>query len=116
MIAAGSSGTRVQELNDEFRKAGPRNDEGGRWLVTREVQALGDGVVVQAVEMVRAHDRFTEEDDPWGEHDFGAFELAGRKLFWKIDYYDRAQEFGSPDPADASVTCRVMTILLVEEY
>lgn len=116
MTAAGKSEGRVQELNDEFRKAGPRNDEGGRWLVTRGVQDLGDGVVSSVIDVVRGYDRFTEGDDPWGEHDFGVFEVAGRKLFWKIDYYDRAQEFGSPDPADASVTCRVMTILRAEEY
>jgi hypothetical protein len=34
----------------------------------------------------------------------------------KIDYYDAAMEFGSEDPADASVTTRVMTILLPEDY
>lgn len=31
-------------------------------------------------------------------------------------YYDLALEFGSEDPADASVTTRVMTILLPEDY
>ncbi len=41
---------------------------------------------------------FTEENDPHGEHDFGSFEVAGRKFFWKIDYYDAAMEFGSEDP------------------
>jgi hypothetical protein len=33
------------------------------------------------------------------EHNFGSFTLDGRKLFWKIDYYDAACEYGSEDPA-----------------
>jgi hypothetical protein len=34
----------------------------------------------------------------------------------KTDYYDAAMEFGSKDPADASQTTRVITILLPEDY
>ncbi|GAM07608.1 DUF3768 domain-containing protein, partial [Novosphingobium sp. MBES04] len=30
--------------------------------------------------------------------------------------YDAALEQGSPDPADPSVTCRVITILRADEY
>jgi hypothetical protein len=37
-------------------------------------------------------------------------------VFFKVDYYDRAKEWLSPDPADPAKTCRVMTILLAEEY
>jgi hypothetical protein len=55
-------------------------------------------------------------NDPHGEHDFGNFTLAGRKFFWKIDYYDAAMEFGSEDPADPSKTTRVLTIMLASEY
>jgi hypothetical protein len=45
-----------------------------------------------------------------------AYTLDGRKLFWKIDYYDAACVYGSEDPADPSQTTRVLTIMLVEEY
>ncbi len=59
---------------------------------------------------------FTPENDPHGEHDFGSFAVAGRKFFFKIDYFDAAMEFGSEDPADPAKTTRVLTIMLAEEY
>lgn len=31
-------------------------------------------------------------------------------------YYDMALEFGSDDPADASITRRVLTVMLAEDY
>ena len=52
----------------------------------------------------------------YGEHDFGALEVDGERLFWSIDYFDRSLAAGSPDQADPSVTTRVLTIMLAEEY
>ncbi len=46
----------------------------------------------------------------------GSFDLAGDKLFSKIDYYDSTLEFGSDDPADPSKTTRVLTLMLAVEY
>jgi hypothetical protein len=63
-----------------------------------------------------AFDAFIEDNDPHGEHDFGAFDHAGHRIFWKIDYYDQAIEFGSEDPADPDKTMRALTIMLAEEY
>ena len=54
--------------------------------------------------------------DEGSERDFGCFKFLGQKLFFKIDAYDRDLEYGSPDPADASVTIRVMTVMLASEY
>lgn len=65
---------------------------------------------------IRDYDDFGPDVNPHGERDFGRFEFRGAALYWKIDYYDRALEFGSPDPADPDVTARVLTILLTSEY
>lgn len=59
---------------------------------------------------------FCTDNDPYGEHDFGAFEHGSETIGWKIDAYDRSLHYGSPDPADPSVTTRVLTILLMSEW
>lgn len=61
-------------------------------------------------------DDFNESNDPYGEHDFVSLEYQGQKLFAKIDYYDQSLEHGSPDLANLALTCRVLTLMLAEEY
>lgn len=65
---------------------------------------------------IRDYDAFGPDVDPHGERDFGRFEFRSAALYWKIDYYDRALEYGSPDPSDPALTTRVLTILLTSEY
>ena len=78
--------------------------------------ALGPDQVASAIDAVRRFDAFGADNDPHGEHDFGAFDLAGERLFWKIDYYDPTLTGGSSDPGDPAVTTRVLTIMLALEY
>jgi hypothetical protein len=84
-------------------------------MVTCGVADLPE-MVKATLQLVASFDDFTEDNDPSGEHDFGSFEVAGEKFFWKIDYYDEVCEFGSEDPADPEKTTRVLTIMLAEEY
>lgn len=103
----------IAELNDAFRAS----FTGGRVVITPGITALGSGLACTVIGLVRGFDSFTPNNDPYGEHDFGAIQhpAAGR-IFWKIDYYDPTMEGGSEDPADPSKTCRVLTIMLASEY
>lgn len=103
---------RIRELNDALRCT----LQGGRIMMTQGVDALGPMIVSQLINCLRTYDRFDEGNDPYGEHDFGAFDHEGHKFFWKIDYYDLALAFGSENPADPSKTARVLTLMLAEEY
>ena len=83
-------------------------------------------------ELIETFDAFDEDNDPHGERDFGAVYQLGdgcwtterprardderERVFWKLDYYDRAMRFGSDDPANPAVTRRVLTIMLADEY
>jgi hypothetical protein len=61
-------------------------------------------------------DDFCHTNDPHQEHDFGSFNAEGEMVMFKIDYYDKTMTSHSPDPADPSVTQRVITIRLASEY
>lgn len=50
------------------------------------------------------------------ERDTAWFEIDGHRVMLKIDCYDESLEWGSPDPADAAITIRVVTIMLTHEY
>lgn len=102
----------VTLLNDAFRKS----FAGGKVMMTAGVHALPDMVKCAALHEVATFNAFTEDNDPYGEHDFGSFELCSRKFFWKIDYYDERCESGSENPADPAKTTRVLTLMLAEEY
>lgn len=107
-----SRAERIRALNDALRTT----FRGGRVLVTQGIRALPLELNASVLQAVQAFDAFTPENDPHGEHDFGSFELEGHRIMWKVDYYNRALDGGSEDPADPKVTTRVLTIMLAEEY
>ncbi len=100
-------------LNDQFRKYA-RGE--GSILITNGVSSQGEAFMHAVALAVKDYDQFTADNDPHGEHDFGSIELQGEKLFWKIDYYDKTMEAGSPNPSDERLTHRVLTIMLANEY
>ena len=85
-------------------------------VTTAGVRALGEARQLEILKAVAEFDRFDGDNDPYGEHDFGAVDLGPHRLFWKIDYYDQALTNHSPDPANPTLTKRVLTIMLAEEY
>lgn len=103
---------RIRRLNDRLRVSG----HGGRTLITPGIAEQGADFAQALRQAVAAFAAFTEENDPYGEHDFGALTFSDQKVFWKIDYYDLSLTGGSPDPSNASVTTRVLTIMLAHEY
>src|SRR5436853_1304067 len=84
------SAEKIRELNDRFRST----MTGGRVLLTAGVDALPSDVKAMVIRRVATFSEFTADNDPHQEHDFGNFEIAGHKIFWKIDHYDAAMQFG----------------------
>ena len=104
---------KVAALNDSLRKT----FTGGRVLLTIGFRSLPEDEQAEVLQKVRAFNDFTQDNDPYQEHDFGSVTSSrGTQVFWKIDLYDINDEFYSPQPDDPTQTNRVMTILLAEEY
>lgn len=77
------------------------------------------GVIAHPLHMkvfaaVKNFSDFNKENDPHGEHDFGAVVVDGQKFFFKIDYYDEHFERGV-DPYEQEPS-RLLSIMLAEEY
>jgi hypothetical protein len=105
--------SKIAELNDLCRTA---MGVAGKLVQTAGIGALPFADQSAIREKVEKFDAFTPDNDPNGEHDFGAFEHNGERIFWKIDYYAPDMEHGSEDAADPQQTVRVLTIMLASEY
>jgi Protein of unknown function (DUF3768) len=103
---------RIRALNDDLRQY----LLGGMAVITPGVAALGQQAVERIVKTIAVYDDFCHANDPYEEHDFGSFRAEGQMIFFKIDYYDKSLTYHSPDPSDPSVTERVITIMLADEY
>lgn len=108
-----SHSKKIAELNDLCRKS--------MGVTCRLYQTIGINTLPaedqSAIrEKVERFNDFNEENDPYGEHNFGAFDYSDQKIFWKIDYYDSDLKYGSEDPSDPGQTKRVLTIMLAHEY
>lgn len=98
---------KIAALNDKFR------DMAIDVIITRGVRdTLPD--LVGLMKIVEQYDNFNNDNDPYGEHDFGSLGWHGEKVFWKIDYYDQTRQYGK-DPLDLECR-RILTVMLASEY
>jgi|SRR5579863_2360858 len=103
---------RIRVLNDNFRTT----FLGGRVVLTSGVSELPIDTKAKLLLKVKTFDAFTNDNDPYREHDFGHVELDGETFYWKIDYYDPDCCYGSEDPSEPEKTTRVLTIMFAGEY
>ena len=113
----------IAEQNDVFRRTIglPLSREArgvpGQMFFTPGISALPLEIQAEIVHALMAFDAFDAGNDPYGEHDFGALEVAGAgQILWKFDYYDQELVYGSEDPSDLTLTMRVLTVMLASEY
>lgn len=113
---------RIAELNDQLRArmGQPSFGEGvpGMTVLAEGILDLPFDALGEVLTRVRVFDDFSEDNNPYGERDFGAFDHpeAG-KVFWKIVYYsDESCTYGSEAPEDPKRSYRVLTIMLAHEY
>jgi Protein of unknown function (DUF3768) len=103
---------KICTLNDDLRQ----HLLSGSVVITPGIAALGQETLDRILRTIAIFDDFCQANDPYEEHDFGAFDVDGTMIFFKINYYDKTLTGHSPDPADPTVTERVITIMLADEY
>ena len=101
----------IARLNDALRKA----CDGGTIMVTQSALVLNGFDRSALLAALASYDGFDVDSDPHGERDFGDFSLFQTDLYFKIDYFDLDLKFGSDDPADASITRRVLTVMTEQD-
>jgi hypothetical protein len=101
----------IRTLNDRLRQNLGTGVETA--VITVGVAALGDEAVARIVKTIAVYDDFCHENDPYEEHDFGAFDADGHTIFFKIDLYEEPEV---KDSNGEPVVNRVLTIMLAEEY
>src|SRR4051794_17907270 len=102
----------IRHYNDELR----RNLTGGGAFMTLGVAAFGPDLAERIFDAITHYDNFSRDSDPHGEGDFGSIKIDGHTIFFKVDYFSQDMTQGSPDPSDPSVTKRILTIMMAEEY
>lgn len=113
----GEKSALIAQQNDEFRSSLGRVSIPGTVVMTAGIAALSRAQQTAIMQAVAGFASFSEENDPYGEHDFGSIDLANvGKVMWKIDYYAPDLVYGSEDPSDLEQTHRVLTIMLASEY
>ena len=129
IAAAREQTVRIARLNDLARSA---MGVACTAVATVGFRSLPAADQSQVRELIETFDVFDEDNDPHGERDFGTIYQLGdgrwtterprlrdderERVFWKLDYYDRAMRFASDDAADPAITRRVLTIMLSDEY
>lgn len=104
-MATVETNAKIATINDKFRRV--------------EMMSVSQGVfnlhdVLGLIRAVREYNDFNEDNDPYGEHDFGSLSWEGEKIFWKIDYYDPAFRAWADPLSDECE--RVLTVYLAEEH
>ena len=86
--------------------------------VIAALMEAGDGFMAEAVKATGEFAAFEPENDPEGWHDFGAVEIRGETVFWKIDLYEADSDFryGAETPDNPATTMRVLTIMLARDW
>ena len=98
---------KIRALNDKFRKTMKGTDV---YLSLEVASSVGDAALKHLLTSIRTYSNFIQKYDPNGDHSAGTVEVGRHRVEWSIDYWDKAEENDSPDPANEALTTRIMTI------
>ena len=106
----------ISKLNDELRRYIFNAHNKDKIVLSENVSTLPYKDKLEVLKKVKDFDNFTEDNNPYKENDFGAFDYKAIKFFWKIDYYDNDLHYHSEDNTNTEKTIRVLTVMKASEY
>lgn len=111
----------IAQQNDRFRNTwGADFTIPGQVVFTAALAEAGFATTAAAMAGVQQFADFNDDNDPYGDHSFGAVEIKvgdeTKTVWFKIDLYDKAYEYGSEQPTDVGQTRRVMTVMFPSDY
>ena len=112
LMVIAMSNSSIAEQNDDFRK----HLSQGTLILTQGIRSNTKEDIEAIINRVRTFNTFDENNDPYGEHDFGMFYHKCKQILWKIDNYDKKFLYLSPDVSNPKLTNKVLTIMYAEEY
>ena len=106
---------KIAELNDNLRKNlfTPGQNQ---VFISHAVNSLPYLERARLLDKVQNFNNFNKSNDPYFEHDCAFIEHRGINYLFKIDYFNRDMDAGSENPADETITTRVLTIMRADEY
>ena len=107
--------SKIAELNDQLRQ-NLFTPGLNRVFVSAAVSSLPYLERALLLDKVQKFNDFNPDNDAYQEHDFGCIKHNGINYFWKIDYYNKTMDASSENPADETITIRVLTIMRSDEY
>ena len=121
---------KIAKLNDQLRAQILNAHTGfstafkSKIVFSHDVSKMSEEDQKEILEIVRDYKTFSEDNNPHGEKDFGAFNFCSNdsiyetpeRYFWQINYYDNDLKYHSDDATDSSKTTRVLTIMKASEY
>lgn len=87
-----------------------------RITITQGIMAYPAEQQEEIIHRILVFQAFTEDNDPHLDRDLMVIEYLGTKIYGKMDHYDLAMEYLSPDTSNDQLTTRVLTIMLADEY
>ncbi len=104
----------IAKLNDDLRING--HVRNGRVIAVGSLVQADETLRNKVVAVMREFKDFNDDNDPYGEHDFGAFEVDGEQFMFKIDYFALDEETASEHPEDQASTMRICSVFFARDY
>ena len=100
----------IASINDHIRKSIPYLPHPHRMFLSASVAALSKETTERLFHDIRSVTDFPQDDDPYGERDFGSVTVDGNRFYWKFDYLDDNFEYFRLNGN------RSLTIMAADEY